>query len=128
MGSRGRVTGAKLARGKGHTRSGNSGEADPLARFGSGKLSLADRMGPPPAIIRGRGNGSEVTPDRLGLSRGPTYKRSASLPAWLITPGCDYTRLFRMKGPLLRLRERSHVSIRVPGGRTHNPALAGNGR
>jgi len=41
------------------------------ARLGSGALSLADPMEPPPSIITGRSNGLKGTPGPLGLSRGP---------------------------------------------------------
>jgi len=50
------------------------------ARLGSGALSLADPMGPPPSIITGRSNSPKGTPGLLGLSRGPPD----SLPAGLI--------------------------------------------
>ena len=86
------------------------------ARLGSGALFLADPMGPPPSVIRGRGNSPQGTPGPRGLSRGSTYRQSAGLPAWLMAPGCDYTRLSRMEGTLFRLEERNHVSIMGPGG------------
>ena len=54
--------------------------ADPHTRFAFGALSLADPMGPPPSVVRGRGNGSKGTPGLLGLSRRP----ADSLPARLI--------------------------------------------
>ena len=41
------------------------------ARLGSGALSLTDPMGPPPSIIRGRGNDPKGAPSLLGLSTGP---------------------------------------------------------
>jgi hypothetical protein len=41
------------------------------ARLGSGALSLADPMEPPPSLVTGRDNGSEATPDRPGLSSEP---------------------------------------------------------
>jgi hypothetical protein len=43
-----------------------------------------------------------------------------SLPAGLFAPVFDYTRLFRMGGTLLRLEERTHVSIMGLGGRAAN--------
>jgi hypothetical protein len=49
-----------------------AGQAKPLARIGSGALSLADPIGPPPSVVTGRDNGSEGTPGLLGLSRGPS--------------------------------------------------------
>ncbi len=37
-------------------------------RLGSGELSLADPIGPPPSVVMAKGDWPEVTPDRLGLS------------------------------------------------------------
>ena len=54
-----------------------AGQEEPLARIGSGALSLADPMEPPPSVVPGRGNGPEGTPDRLGLS-SPTATWQAS--------------------------------------------------
>ena len=73
-------------------RAGRGGHTELLIRPGSGALSLADPMEPPPSVVPGRGNGVEGTPDRLGLSRGP----EDSLPARLI--GRTYFR----QGALLR--------------------------
>jgi hypothetical protein len=56
------------------------GYTGPSARLGSGELSLTDPMGPPRSFVTGEDNGSEGTPDRLGLSRGP----EGSLPAGMI--------------------------------------------
>jgi hypothetical protein len=69
-------------------RADSGGRTGLRARLGSEALSLADPMGPPPSIITGRGNGSEVTPDRLGLSRGPPD----SLPAGRVAPVRPYQR------------------------------------
>lgn len=100
-----------------------AGQARLLARFGSEALSLADPIEPPRSFVTGRDNGSEVTPDRLGLSRGPMFRQSAGLPAWLIARVFDYTRLFRMEGTLLRLKEGNHVAIMGPGDRTRKCAI-----
>jgi len=51
--------------------------ADPHTRFAFGALSLADPMGPPPSVVRGRGNGSKGTPGLLGLSRRPADRHKA---------------------------------------------------
>jgi len=57
----------------------SSGHTELPARLGSGALSLADPMGPPPSVIRGRGNGPKGTPGPLGLSRGPPDSLLAGL-------------------------------------------------
>ncbi len=66
---------AKTGWRRGRTKSG--GRIGLPARLGSGALSLADPMEPPPSVVTGRGNGPEVTPDRFGLS-SPT----ATWQAW----------------------------------------------
>jgi hypothetical protein len=91
------------------------------ARLGSEALSLADPMEPPRSFVTGRNNGSEVTRDRLGLSRGPPARQPARR--------ADRARLrlyqtvpLRMERTLLRLEERNHGSIRVLWERTHSCA------
>jgi hypothetical protein len=59
-------------------RADSGGHTGLSARLGSGALSLADPMGPPPSIIRGRGNGQKGTPGLLGLS-SPTAPYQAIL-------------------------------------------------
>ena len=46
-------------------------------RLGSGELSLAAPIGPPPSVVRAKRDWPEVTPDRLGLSSS-TAPRKAS--------------------------------------------------
>ncbi len=72
-------------------------------------------MGPPPSIITGRGNGPKGTSGPLGLSRGPAYRQSTSLPAWLFAPVFDYTRLFRMGGPCSGWRKGTMSPLWVRG-------------
>lgn len=48
-------------------------------RLGSGELSLADPMGPPPSVVTGRGNGPKGTPGLLGLSTEPPDSLLAGL-------------------------------------------------
>ncbi len=54
------------------------------ARLGSRAFSLADRIGPPPTIITGRGNDGKRTPSLLTLSRRP----AETVPAGLIGRAC----------------------------------------
>ncbi len=65
----------------------------------------------------------------VGLMERPPWKREAV--GWSLTEqprrlGCRADRqpgqTVGLEGNLLRLEEKNHVSIRVPGGRTHNGA------
>ncbi|HEX7549691.1 MAG TPA: hypothetical protein VF579_03865 [Candidatus Methylomirabilis sp.] len=54
---RGGVSDARVDAGRGRTRGGHGRRATPLARCGSGALSLADLMEPPPVVVTERKDG-----------------------------------------------------------------------
>jgi hypothetical protein len=64
-------------------RKGFSGKhTKPPTPLGSGELSLANPMEPPPSVVPGRGNGPESTPDRLGLSSATVLWRALDGGHW----------------------------------------------
>ncbi len=120
----GKVTeGSPAETGERRGRAGRGGRTGLLTRPGAGALSLVDPIEPPPSIITG-GQRTEGTTGLLGLSRGPTYIQTVCQAARMDhRASLRLYRLFRMEGTFPRLKERNHVSIMGPGGRTHNCAM-----
>ena len=58
-------------------RADSAGRTGPPVRLGSGALSFAEPMEPPPTVVTGRGNEPEGTPDRFSLP-SPTASWQAS--------------------------------------------------